>query len=255
MNSQGHTLAVSLPMRLPAPTLSGATATYPDVLHGVDLTVTVDAQGGFSEVLVVKNASAAANPALKRLTLATHTRGVTVSSDHAGNITAADRAGHPVFSAPAPQMWDSTPTHITANAAVRDPITGRRTDRASGLPVASSAQGPGKGAHHAAIAAEATSKAITLTPSAPLLTGAKTVYPVYIDPFIAPSAPSFRQAWTQTNSYYHASSYWKSSDLLRVGYQDWDSPVFTARSFVQIGVPSQIYGSTVLSSQLNFTEE
>ncbi|MFE4621867.1 LamG-like jellyroll fold domain-containing protein [Streptomyces mirabilis] len=256
MNSRGRTLAVSLPMPLPAPVLSGATATYHNVLGSVDLTVTVNAQGGFSEVLVIKNAQAAANPALRKLMLATRTRGVTVSADHAGNITAADRGGHPVFTAPAPQMWDSAAARGATSTMVQDPIAGRRVDRASGLPVASSTQGPGKGAHHADIATKATSKGIALTPSTSLLTGSSTVYPLYIDPtFNAPSASSPRQAWTQTNSYYHSSSYWKSSDVLRVGDQDWESPVFTARSFMQVGVPSRIYGSTVLSSQINFTEE
>ncbi|MGW2883425.1 LamG-like jellyroll fold domain-containing protein [Streptomyces sp. NPDC001233] len=256
MLSRGRSLAVSLPMRLPTPTLSGATATYRNVLSGVDLTVTADAQGGFSEVLAVKNAKAAADPALQQLTLATRTHGVTVSSDHAGNITAADRGGHPVFTAPAPQMWDSASANVAAASVVHDPLTDRDVDRASGQPVASSDQGPGKGAHHAPIATKVTGKGIALTPPGSLLRGHGTVYPVYIDPdFISPSASSPRQAWTQTNSYYHGSSYWRSSDLLRVGYQDWESPVFTARSFVQIGVPSQIYGSTVDSSQLNFTEE
>ncbi len=256
MVSDGRSLALTLPMALPTPTLSGPTATYANVLPDVDLSVTADAQGGFSEVLTVKNATAAANPALKTLTLATRSKGVKVTSDKAGNITASDRGGHPVFTAPAPTMWDSATDTHPSPAAVDDPITGQQVDRKTGQPLTSSKIGPGKSAHTANIAVRATNSAITLTPSASLLTGSHTVYPVYVDPtFTAPSASSPRQAWTQTNSYYSSSSYWKSSDLLRVGDQAWQSPNFVARSFVQVGVPSQVYGSTVLSSQINFTEE
>jgi len=50
---------------LPAPHLKGASATYPEVLPGVDLLLTATAIG-MSEVLVVKNKSAALNPKLHR---------------------------------------------------------------------------------------------------------------------------------------------------------------------------------------------
>ncbi|MFG2251609.1 LamG-like jellyroll fold domain-containing protein [Streptomyces mirabilis] len=256
MTSRGRTLAVSLPMSLPAPTLAGATATYANVLNNVDLAVTANDQGGFSEVLVVKSATAAANPALKTLALATSTTGVKLATDSAGNIAASDPSGHPVFTAPAPQMWDSATSASASTSSIKAADSSSTTGESSGTPVTSSPDGPGQGAHIAPVAAQAADSAIDLTPSSSLLTGSSTVYPVYIDPqFTAPSASSPLQAWTQTNSYYHSSSYWKSSDLLRVGDQEWDSPTFVARSFVQIGVPSQIYGSTVLSSQINFTEE
>ncbi len=99
--------------------------------------------------------------------------------------------------------------------------------------------------------------AIVLSPDKKLLTSPSAVFPVYIDPsFTAPSAGSSRNTWTTVNNGFPAQSYWKlTSVLLQVGDQAWNSPFFVARSFVNMPVPAKIYGSTVLSAQLNMTEE
>ncbi len=72
MKDHGRSLTLAVPAsigQLPSPSLDGSSATYPDVLDGVDLKVTADSQGGFSEVFIVKDAEAAANPALDMLAL------------------------------------------------------------------------------------------------------------------------------------------------------------------------------------------
>src|SRR5262249_18211631 len=82
---EGKPFTLRWPGSLPRPVISGSTATYPEVFADVDLQVTA-LETGFSEVLVVKNAKAAANPAWRHLTF-----GVS------GALDAAD-----------PVMWDAS---------------------------------------------------------------------------------------------------------------------------------------------------
>ncbi|GAA1957340.1 hypothetical protein GCM10009838_11660 [Catenulispora subtropica] len=264
LGSARRSLALSLPTAvptaLPKPTLAGATATYASVLPGVDLKVTVDAQGGVSEVLVIRDAAAAANPALTDLELGTAATGLSLAADPAGNITGKDAAGHVVIAAPAPMIWDSAEAPEKHAAAVPDPA-GVSVDAANGLPLASSAAAPGEGAHQAkvkvALGKTASGKdAIKLTPDRSMFTSAATKWPVYFDPtFIAPSAGSQEPGWTTVTDYWSTTSFWKTSGNLKVGYCGWSyCNNDRNRSFVDVSVPSQIWGSTVLSSQINFNE-
>lgn len=253
LTAAGRTLAVSFPVPLPAPTLSGSTATYADVLPGVDLLVSADTQGSVSDVLVVRSAAAAADPRLKSLALAISAPGLTLAVGSAGNITLSGPGGHVVFATPTPFMWDSAAAPAGTPAATKP--DGAQVDARTGLPLASSASGPGAGAHNVPVGVAARGGAIVLTPDKGMLTSPSTVFPVYIDPtFNAPSAgTSGPSGWDTVNDYYTTASNWKTSTL-QVGYQGWQSPFFVARSYLNVPVPSKIYGSHVISAQFNMHE-
>jgi Concanavalin A-like lectin/glucanases superfamily len=222
MHRAGAELVLRWPGRLPAPVLSGETATYPEVLPGVDLTVRADAEG-FSQLLVVKSAQAAANPALTRIRLATSGKGVTVRAARDGSLTAVDAKGEAVFQAPAPYMWDSSGSGSST-------VPGGRV---RSIPVG---VGPGE---------------LALTPDRELLTGAGTRYPVYIDP----SWSGARTAWTQVWSNLPGTSFYNGAndaeDEARVGYDSYDGKL--TRSFFRFDVTG-VKGKHILSATLQTFE-
>ncbi|MFD7874142.1 FG-GAP-like repeat-containing protein [Streptomyces sp. NPDC059766] len=256
MKDQGRSLSLTVPASigsLPAPTLNGASATYPDVLDGVDLKVTADTQGGFSEVLVVKSPEAAANPALDTLSFPAEAKNVALATDEAGNITAKSDGDRTVFAAPAPLMWDSATTEAAAPAARS---MSKQTVSASdaGEPTASSTDEPGSAAHIAPVAASYTSGAIRLTPDADLLSASSTVFPVYIDPTYA--AGGTLTSWTWVNSAYPSTSYWKDTSPtgMHVGYQGWETPYHKSRAYAKVAVDSRMFGAHITDSHFYATE-
>jgi len=109
MERAGRTLALTWPTELPEPDLAGETATYPEVLPGVDLRMEAQVDG-FTQLLVVKSAEAATNPQLAELRLGMAAEGMDVREADAGGLEAVDHgATSRVFEAPTPLMWDSSP--------------------------------------------------------------------------------------------------------------------------------------------------
>lgn len=102
----GRSMSWSWPHALPKPQVDGDTVTFANVLDDVDLRLRVSS-AGFTSLFVVKNAKAAANPALREIHFDLDTDGVEARTDAAGNMTAVDPAGQEVFTAPTPLMWDS----------------------------------------------------------------------------------------------------------------------------------------------------
>ncbi|MFB6719124.1 LamG-like jellyroll fold domain-containing protein [Kribbella sp. NPDC056345] len=190
---------------LPKPTISGAVATYPNVLPDVDLAVQAEAVG-FSWVLVVKTPEAAENPELKTIRVGITTVGLTVVEDpESGRIDVLNADGDVVFEAGQGIMWDSSPAGATArkqtaNAATADP--GRIGD----VDVQKSATG------------------LTLVPDTKMLADPDLKFPLYIDPPFT----STRKAWANVfqgrpSQGWTGDSSWPRSGGMRVGNDTWST--------------------------------
>lgn len=185
LEQDGRKLSYVWPSALPAPRLSGDTATYKDVLPGVDLQMRADIDG-FHELVVVNTAAAAKNPKLAKLAFGVRTTGLKVARTAGGGLQATDSTGGGVvFAAPRPIMWDSGTTGTAAKPQNRSAVT---EDASPGGNTAGPAAGPTDTSHVAPIAVGVGRSAgqgtgqLTLTPDPTLLTGTHTRYPLYIDP-------------------------------------------------------------------------
>jgi hypothetical protein len=157
---------------LPKPVLRGDTATYAEVLPGVDLQVRVTSTG-FREVLVVKNRTAALNPALAELRFpVTGSIGTKVATTPAGTTRVTDAKGRVAFTADTAMMWESP--------------AGDRSVR------------------QAAMATSHSGQALLIRPDRSLLTSATTRFPLYLDP----SMTSNEYLWTHVDRAHDTTSYW-----------------------------------------------
>ncbi|WP_231618677.1 LamG-like jellyroll fold domain-containing protein [Nonomuraea sp. SBT364] len=224
-------LALTWPDRLPEPALDGATATYAEVLPGVDLQVTADVDG-FSHVLVVKNRQAALSGRLDRLRFALKAEGVSVRQGPGGGLAAVDRSGAEVFAAPTPLMWDSPADR-----------QGRRMALAN-----RPGEGPNPGSRHEKMGLDLGGGALTLTPDRRMLADPATRYPVYLDP----SVSAARGAWTAVWKRYPTTNYLNSSDVARVGHENQTGG--TNRSFFQMNTGTAIHGKQIIKATLRTYE-
>lgn len=177
-DKSGHVLTLTWPNPLPAPTISSDTATYQNIYPGVDLQMTVT-RTGLRDQLVVHSATAAANPALKTISIGYAATGLTLTSTAGGGLSAVDAGGKVIFASPTPQMWDSA----TANAR-------------TGAPAITSVPTPNELPHHATLPATVSAGKISISPDAKVLSGHSTVYPVTIDPTWSENAQNWIEIWS-----------------------------------------------------------
>ncbi|MFJ8581278.1 LamG-like jellyroll fold domain-containing protein [Micromonospora sp. NPDC093277] len=229
-------LALAWPGRLPTPVLDGNTATYREVLPGVDLLLRAEVEG-LSQLLVVKSAQAAANPALRRLRFATTVSGLEIRAGQGGSLSAMNRAGQEVFRAPAAYMWDSA----GETAAAAEP--GQASLGAAVLP----------GGRVRSMGMSLAADALTLVPDHDLLSGPDTQYPVYLDPAWSGSRQAWTQVWSNypTTSFYNGANLGSSENVARVGYDATDGKL--TRSLFRIDT-SGVAGKHVLKATLQTYE-
>jgi hypothetical protein len=220
---------------LPEPVVNGATATYLDVLPGVDLKVESGVDAVY-EVVVIKTPEAARN--LAKLTMGIPVRDLTVTQAEDGSLHARDAKGEEVFSAKAPRMWDS-----------------------SGVSGSNLVRGPAPGGRGAKVAATLAGDRITLEPDANLLNARDAVFPLYVDPTWQPvycgacGRNHYLVQYACGSGKVPGDTQWDNDDQLRVGFigdgtATCDGSLVTARSFVEMNIPG-LYGKEIYGAQLN----
>ncbi len=230
------TFELRSPWSLPRPTLSGSTATYAEVMAGIDVVVDATAEG-FSYNVVVKNREAASNPALRSIHFPVTTTGLSLRSDRPSGPVYVAQDGREVLSAGDGVMWDSAQPGAQGKQSVVPRSSAQAVD-----------EGPSS-AHTAEIDLRGDSSGLTLVPDAGLLTDASTVYPVVLDPV---PATRTRTAWAAAWQLYPTTSFYKTTHSLGVGYEDYQQHKIV-RSFFQFDTTT-FAGKKILNSTLRTYE-
>ncbi|MFD0636066.1 hypothetical protein ACFQ9X_35325 [Catenulispora yoronensis] len=205
-------LDLTWPTALPAPVLDGSSATYPDVLPGVDLKLTATATA-YTEVLVVRDATAAQNPALKTLKLSVTGTGLKVRANDDDTMSALDPAGKEVYRSSPAIMWDSS---VDPKAGDVPTTTDPGSGHVSKVHLAATAHGKASQNSQSAGTQAADSLDVALDVPDTALHGPGVTYPVVIDPWFSGGS----MYWvTVSNKGYN--TYNNSSMDARLGYCGW----------------------------------
>ncbi|ETA71174.1 LamG-like jellyroll fold domain-containing protein [Actinospica robiniae] len=259
--SSGANYQLSWPTALPAPTVSGSSATYGNVIAGVDLRVDANATGGFSEVLIVHNAKAAADPRLAKLALAVHSSG---TSRGTGTTLATAPDGLQLDLSDA-MMWDSETTPTAPGSIAAKGTAGTSSAKAPSLAqVAASdpsdATHPGYAAHQAPLQVSSSTSSLTLAPDKAMLTAKDTVFPLYIDPSVSwhsstPAASAYDEIkqGSPCNSQSYTNDTAEDDNSLGVGWTNTYCGGYQ-RTFYQWKLPPAIAKATIQVATVKATE-
>ncbi len=232
-DSDGAALSVAWDGKLPTPSLSGPVATYREVLPGVDLLMTA-IPGGYTEVLKVKTAEAADNPALDQLEFPVEVSGsAELTSAAGGGLEVTDGSDDPMLVSNAPLMWDS-----------------------SG---ATKGAGLGEGDHSVEIPVAVSATAMIVDPDQDMLTSKATTFPVFIDPDAHVNTGN-RNHWLMVQKGASSAFDWSNDRYVDnygegVGYQNF-SGTSTKRLFWEFGLPNSKFpnGANVVDATFRALE-
>ncbi|PZT77542.1 MULTISPECIES: VCBS repeat-containing protein [unclassified Streptomyces] len=254
----GHTVTYTWPGALPDPVVEGNRALYREVLPGVDLLLVAREEGGFGQLLIVKNEKAARRQALRKVAYGLRSETAEFALDATtGGVRITDAAdGKQIGVIPTPLAWDSAGVENPEDPAAEpytDTTTARTTLALTGL------TGPEPGTSSAvlptALDGAGTGRArLTLDAAATgLLTGekvdaGKVRFPVFIDPTVELGEKGWTMAYRPypNTNYYNGTNYSGGTSEARVGYEAQGGGL--ARSFWKMSFPSSAHGSTVLSA-------
>lgn len=117
LTTGGHDLVLTWPGPIPQPIIDGSRALYPEILPGADLVLTAD-DGGFAQLVVVKNRQAAADPRVAQLSYGLSSPDLRFLLDPTSAIlSAVDAEGEEIAVSPTPLMWDSSGTPAMSDGA------------------------------------------------------------------------------------------------------------------------------------------
>lgn len=201
MTDHGKSLTLDWPGALPAPVVEESTATYAEVLPGVDLQVRAT-EAGYDSQLMVKSAKAAKSSELDEIRMTLRGQGVELHDPADGTLRAEDAKGEVEFASTEPQMWDAsgvTPPARTAAPASVVPASmgvkwagvaaaGSAGARSGAEPapaptpapetIAAVSDGPAPGSAVAPVSTTLTGTTLKVTPDQRLLADSGTVFPV-----------------------------------------------------------------------------
>lgn len=216
---------------LPVPTLSGSTATYAEVLPGIDLQVDVS-DGGFEILLVINSEQATAD--LASIDFPVTVTDLAVSTDAAGNATFTDAGGAAIGAEPAPFLWDAS------------------IDEHSGDPHTAAASSAWDATGSAVAGSHETVQHVGL-PTA-FLADPSTEYPVTVDPTLR-DVTKYDTGFDYVDQHYPNQTYW---------LDNWDAGRLHVGAEPGLGTINRAYwmfpgtifaGQHIYSAHFNTTEQ